>query len=185
MGDAPNTPEVPATGAPTNHLDPIQPPKPPDATSGDEMGETGKKALETERKARRDAEARLKELEPLAEEARNKADAEKSELTKTQEALVSERDARTKAEAELLRYVVGADKGVPLKLVRFLHGNSKEEVEASADALLAEVGSGAKPSLPTRPTEKLSNGQPSSSLEDDDPIALIEKARGRGPLTTR
>src|SRR4051794_25797355 len=103
MGDAPQTPEAPAMGAPTNHLDPIQPPKPADATSGDEMGETGKKALETERKARRDAEARLKELEPLAEEARNKADAEKSELTKTQEALASERDARTKAEAELLR----------------------------------------------------------------------------------
>jgi hypothetical protein len=184
MGDTPPT-DAPAMGSEVNNIKPstTEPPAPKaDATSDDgDMGEPGKKALEAERKARRDAEAKLKELEPLAEEARQKADAEKTELTKAQEALVSEREARTKAENELLRYVVGADKGVPPKLLRFLHGTTKEEVEASADALLAEVGNN-KPTLPTRPTERLSSGKPSSSLEDDDPIALIEKARGRDPL---
>lgn len=179
MGDSPTT-DAPAMDAEvTTTTTP-----PADATSTDDMGDTGKRALEAERKARRDAEARLKELEPIADEARKKAEGEKSELTKAQEALVSERDARTKAETALLRYEVGAEKGVPMKLVRFLHGTTKEEVEASADALMAEVPNVAKPALPTRPTERLSNGKPSSSLEDDDPIALIEKARGRGPLAT-
>jgi hypothetical protein len=182
MGDAPNPTEAPAMDAEVNTS--TTPPA-PDATSNDgDMGDTGKKALEAERKARRDAEARLKELEPLAEEARQKADSEKTELTKAQEALLTERDARTKAETALLRYEVGAEKGVPMKLVRFLHGTTKEEVEASADALMAEVPNANKPALPTRPTERLSNGKPSSSLEDDDPIVLIEKARGRGPLAT-
>jgi regulator of protease activity HflC (stomatin/prohibitin superfamily) len=184
MGDTPST-DAPAMGTEVNNLKPptTEPPAPPkDATSDDaDMGDTGKKALDAERKARRDAEARLKELEPLAEEARKRTEGEKSELTKAQEALVTEREARTKAESELLRYAVGADKNVPLKLIRFLHGTTKEEVEASADALLAEVGN-AKPALPTRPTERLSNGRPSSSLDDDDPITLIEKARGRDPF---
>lgn len=186
MGDAPTT-EEPAMGTEVNNVNPptTDPPKTPpaDAKSDDgNLGESGKKALDEERKARREAEARLKELEPLADEARKKAEGEKSELTKAQEALVTERDARTKAETALLRFEVGADKNVPLKLIRFLHGTTKEEVEASADALLAEVGTNTKPTLPTRPTERLSSGQPSSSLEEDDPIALIEKARGRDPL---
>lgn len=158
---------------------------PPAATTDDDdntLGETGKKALDSERKARRDAEARLKELEPLADEARKRADAEKSELTKVSEALTEERTARLTAERQVMRFEVCADKGVNLKLVRFLHGDTKEEVEASADALLAEIGNGdAKASMPGRPVERMSSGKPSSSLDDEDPMALIAKGRGQEP----
>lgn len=144
----------------------------------EDLGDAGKRAIELERKARRDAEARLKELEPLAKAAAEKAEAEKSELTKATEAMATERDARTKAEAALLRYQVGAEKGVPAKLVPYLTGATKEEIEASADVLLGELN-GSKPAVPGRPTERMATGEPSTSLDDEDPMTLVAKARGQ------
>jgi hypothetical protein len=157
----------------TNNTAAVEPAK----DDGEQLGTGGKKALDAERKARRDAEAKLKELEPLAKAAQEKADAEKSELQKVNEALAGERDARTKAEGALLRYTVAADKGVPTKLAQFLSGTTKEEVEASADTLLAELGNGDRPQIPGKPTERLVSGKPSSTLDNDDPMALIRKAR--------
>jgi hypothetical protein len=147
-----------------------------------------KSALETERRARRDAEGRLKELEPLAKAAKDREDAEKSELTKASEALAFEREARTKAEAQLMKYEVGAEKNVPPKLMRFLHGSTKEEMEKAADALLAELGGGDGSAngggrLPAKPTERLSTGKPSTPLDSEDPMALIARARPNGPFT--
>lgn len=185
MGEAPTT-DAPTTDAPTPtpppNLDPSTTPPAPPAKGDDEpLGEPGKKALDAERKARRDAEARLKELEPLAEEARKRAEADKSETTKLNEALNGEREARTAAERDLLRYTVAADKGVPANLVKFLSGTTKEEVEQSATELLTELGT-AKPSMPGRPAERLSDGRPSkSTLERDDPVTLIRKGRGEIP----
>jgi hypothetical protein len=174
MADTPDA-DAPATDA-QPHLEQLAPSTtrstPPAATADDDaLGDSGKKALETERK----------ELEPLAEEARKRADSEKSELTKAGEALQAERSARVAAERALMRFEVAADKNVPPKLVGFLHGETKEEVEASADALLAEIGPNgdAKPSVPGRPVERMSSGKPSSSLDDEDPMALIAKARGQ------
>jgi hypothetical protein len=178
-------PKEPAKGdPPPPDLDP-----PPDATGEPnetddkpddaELGDAGKRALQRERSARRAAEAKLKELEPLAKEAAERAEAEKSELTKTNEALAAERDARVKAETALLRHEVAASKGVPANLARFLTGADKEEIEAAADVLLAEVGTKPAPSVPGRPnaTTAVSNGRPSTSNEDLDPLALITKAR--------
>lgn len=152
-------------------------PEPVKGEGDDQLGTGGKKALDAERKARRDAEAKLKELEPLAKAAQEKAEAEKSELTKATEALTAERDARTKAEVALLRYTVAADKGVPTKLAQFLAGTTKEDIEASADTLLTEIGNGERPGVPGKPTERLVSGKPSSTLDSDDPMALIRKAR--------
>ena len=186
MGDTPTT-DTPATDVQvevTNpiqpNIDPIKPMPPTSPTTDDEtLGEPGKKALDAERKARRDAENRLKELEPLAEEARKRAEADKTEAQKAAEALGAERDARTKAETSLLRYTVAADKGVPSNLVKFLSGTTKEEVEQSATELLAELGT-TKPSMPGRPTERLTNGKPSNTnkLDSVSPEDLIRMGRG-------
>jgi hypothetical protein len=172
--DQPVTPPAPPADPEPK---PAEPTETPGATP--ELGDAGKKALDTERKARRDAEARLKELEPLAQAAQEKADAEKTELQKASEALATERDARTQAEAALLRYEVGVDKSVPPKLVKFLVGATKEEIEASADALLAELGNGERPGVPAKPTERMASGKPSSTLDTEDPAALIHRARQR------
>jgi hypothetical protein len=181
MADAPEGP-APKDAEQSTEQPAARAPQPPTTDDGDALSEAGRKALDTERKARRDAENRLKELEPLAEEARKRADSEKSELTKVGEALTEERTARQRAERSLMRFEVAADKGVQPRHVRFLHGDTKEEVEASADALLAEIGSGngdMKPSMPGRPVERMASGKPSTAEEDEDPLALIAKARGQ------
>jgi hypothetical protein len=173
--DQPTAPPAPPAD-PDNK--PAEPAETPGATPEQEpLGDGGKKALDSERKARRDAEARLRELEPLAKAAADKAESEKTEVQKATEALAVERDARTKAEAALLRFEVAADKDVPTKLVRFLVGATKEEIEASADALLAELGNGDRPGVPAKPTERVVSGKPSSTLDSEDPMALIARAR--------
>jgi ElaB/YqjD/DUF883 family membrane-anchored ribosome-binding protein len=185
MGDAPASP-VPA---PVQSTDPsgttaaITITEP--AAPGDEvLGEGGKKALQSERQARKELEARLKELEPLAEAAKAAEEANKSEVQKATEALVRERDARKLAETALMIQTVGAEKGVPAKLIKFLTGSTKAEVEQAADELLSELGAtaDAKPSMPGRPTERLVNGKPSGSkLDSMDPMTLIRMGRGQEP----
>lgn len=177
MADAP-APDAPATDAPT-------PPPPPANTPPDEpLGEPGKRALDAERRKATELERRVKELEPLAKAAQEREEADKSETTKLNEALAGERTARTKAEADLLRYTVGVAKGVPANLIGHITGATKEEVEQSADALLEALGE-ARPQIPGRPTERstngrMANGQPSkSTLDEEDPIALIRRGRGQ------
>ena len=178
MADAPTT-DAPATDTPAP---PQPPPHPEPDTNGDEpLGETGKRALQSERQRAKDLERQLKELQPLVQAAKEREDAEKSETTKLNEALASERDARTKAEVQLLRHTVAADKGVPAELVKFLTGTTKEEVEQSANELLEAVGNN-KPAMPGRPAERMVDGRPSkSSLDKDDPVTLIRKGRGELP----
>lgn len=181
--DAPGgTPSESPTGAPAppaSPAPPAEPPKEPEDLAG------LKAALKAERDARRTAEGRAKELEPYEAKIREAEEANKSELTKANEALAAERDARAKADAALLRYQVGADKGVPAKLVPYLTGGSKEEIEASADVLLGEIGSTKPPSpMSGRPAERMATGEPSTSLDDEDPMALIARARGQD-LTKR
>lgn len=180
MADAPPT-DAPATDAPTTEPAPTPAPEPTSSTTDEPLGEGGKRALTAERQRARELEQKLKELEPLAEEARKRADAEKSETTKLNEALAGERDARGKAEVALLRYTVAADRGVPPDLVKFLTGTTKDQVEQSANELLEAVGNN-KPAMPGRPAERMVDGRPSkSSLDKDDPVTLIRKGRGELP----
>lgn len=106
--------------------------------AGDEnLGDGGKKALHSEREARKAAEklatereARIRELE----------DATKSDEDKRKErfAALEESDrvkdgAITGLETKLLRYEVAAAKGLDLKAALRLQGSTKEELEADAD----------------------------------------------------
>lgn len=173
-------PDAPG-GMPSEPTAPPAPPAQPATPPGDKSPEDVaglKAALKAERDARRTAEDRAKELEPYETKIREAENANKSELTKVNEALAAERDARTKADAALLRYQVGAERGVPPKLVPLLVGATKQEIEASAEMLLGEIGS-TKPQVPGRPAERMATGEPSSSLDDEDPMALIAKARGQ------
>ena len=130
----------PATPPASTFTDPATPP-PVDGV----LGEAGKKALEAERAAR-------KEADKLLADARNKIkefeDRDKSETQKLQE----ERDAlKAKAdrlEIENLRRDVAAEKGIDLKAANRLVGTTREELEADADALF-EVLKGQKPPFGT------------------------------------
>jgi membrane-associated HD superfamily phosphohydrolase len=154
------------------------------ATETEAGGDTGnidglKKALERERKSRREAEQRAKALEPFEKQAKALEDASKSEVQKLTDALNEAKSGHSRAETELLRYRTAAEKGVPLNLVRFLTGSTAEEVAESADLLLKELGT--KPTLPGKPREqqRLSTGKPSDAESTEDPMELIKMARSQ------
>ena len=119
--------------------------KPADDGSGDELGENGKKALVAERDARKQAEkdrdaalARVKELEESAKPDAKSDDA--LEALKAQVAkLTEERDelAAEKAAAAVRAEVLDA-KDIPERLRKWVTGSTKEELEKSADEVLAD-----------------------------------------------
>lgn len=82
----------------------------------------------------KDANAKLKELEPVAAKAVELEEASKSELQKAQERAEAAEKALADATATAVRAEVAASKGVPVAL---LSGDTREALEASADALLA------------------------------------------------
>lgn len=149
----------------------------PDET---QLGDAGKKALDEERKARRDAEARLKELEPLAKRAKELEDAQKSDTEKLNEKLTLAEGKGREAETNLLRLEVALDQapeGMSLaqlrKLAGRIQGSTREEMEADA-AELFEDFSGPKKPADSKPKEKLKSG---TDPEDDsvDGAALAQK----------
>ena len=82
----------------------------------------------------KDANRRVKELEPVAAKAVELEEASKSELQKAQERAEAAEKALAEATATAARAEVAAAKGVPVAL---LSGDTREALEASADALLA------------------------------------------------
>ena len=82
----------------------------------------------------KDANRRVKELEPVAAKAVELEEASKSELQKAQERAEAAERALADATATAVRAEVAAAKGVPVAL---LSGDTREALEASADALLA------------------------------------------------
>jgi hypothetical protein len=142
----PDDPMPPATGDPTPHPKPAADPAKPDpapAPAPPDLGDAGKKALDAERAAKRaaekraaDAEARLQAIE----------DRDKSEAQKTADRAARAEQAEAAATAKLTRLEVAIDKNVPADLVEFLVGDTREAVEAKADALLKHIApAGATP----------------------------------------
>ncbi|MCI1962847.1 MAG: hypothetical protein LKJ18_01940 [Ancrocorticia sp.] len=107
--------------------------------SGEQLGENGKKALQSEREARKAAEKAFAE-------ASAKWEAEKAALTKqAQEAS----DAAAKAQIDAARASVFRAKNIPPELEKFVAGSTEEELEASADEVLAAFRPpAAEPSAP-------------------------------------
>lgn len=114
------------------------------AKGDDTLGDAGKRALERERQARRDAEARLKELEPLAakvkelEEGKKSAEQKLLETAEKLERRIAESDRRA-----LIAEVAQEKKLTPAQ-ARRLQGTTKAELEDDADDLVASFA-GTKP----------------------------------------
>lgn len=168
-------PDPPGDPAP----DPKPDPKPDPDPDPDQLGEAGKKALDAERKARREAEAKVKELEPLANKAKELEDANKTDQQKLQDALDQAKAEGSKSTAELLKLQVALDKapdGVSakeiLRLAKRLTGSTREELETDAEELFELVGAqtgsgGGRP--PGKPNPKLRGG--GDPTEDPEPDA--------------
>jgi hypothetical protein len=103
----------------------------------EELGDGGKKALDAERKARRDAEKAAKALQARLQELE---DADKSEVEKLRGQVETLSKQAEAAQAKADRFEVAAAKGLSLAQARRLVGSTKEELEDDADAMRSELG---------------------------------------------
>lgn len=146
----------------------------PDGNS-DTLGDAGKKALEAERKARRDAEAALKDVQAQLKELTDK---DKSEVEKLREEVASLTRDRDDAAAKALRHEVAAAKGLTAAQAKRLVGATKEELEADADEILEAfqpAAGGSTPPPSRRPAADLRGGSdPTDEPEETDPKKLAE-----------
>lgn len=126
-----------------------------DAMSSDteSLNDGGRKALETERKARRDAERKNKELA----------------------------DKLAELEGANWRRDVADEKGLTAAQAKLLTGTSPEELAASADSILEAFNdAGSVTGPPTRkPTPDLRGGT-DPNAEHDDPSGLADRLVSRG-----
>lgn len=139
-----------------------------------DLGETGKKALDAERKARRQAEKEKKELEDRLKALEDK---DKSESEKLADKLKhAENDAAT-AKSDVLRLRVALRKGLNETQAKRLVGSNEEELESDADELLESFkpadGTNDKRTPPGKPREDLKGGSdPTDEPEEMDPAKL-------------
>lgn len=155
-----------------------------DKPTGDkpDLGDSGKKALDAERKARRDAERRATDLESRLKTIEDKDKSETERLTEENARLQKALGTATVAET---RMRVALDKGLTATLAKRLVGDTEEELTADADELLSlRESMGAKPSddrTPPppggRPREQLKpgNGDPDTPVEETDVTKLGER----------
>lgn len=113
------------------------------ATDQPELGDAGKKAIATEREARKAAEKALAD-------AQAKWEAERATLSQQ---LTEATESATKSQVEAARVSVFRDKGIPKELEKFVQGASAEELAASADEVLAAFHPAPAASDPTPGTK--------------------------------
>lgn len=117
----------------------------PPATEDAPLGDAGQKALDAFKSRAREAEARVKELQPLADKARELEEAQQTELEKAQAKLTKAEKATATAASKLLRYEVAQEKEVPAKLVALLTATSRDDLLTQADLILENTKAGEVP----------------------------------------
>lgn len=138
----------------TPPAEPATPPAEPATTPPTgELGDSGIKALQAERDARKKAEDDFKALQQQI------ADSQKTAEQKAAEALAAAQAAAGEAAAKALRYEVAAEKGLDLALAARLTGSTKEELEADADALMALIPKAPEATAPVPPAGPTVPGQ--------------------------
>jgi hypothetical protein len=120
----------------TNMSDPNEPQEPAPQGDPEKLGDGGKKALDAERAARKAAESRVAELEAQLgtlttehQQALEAATTEAAEATKRAD----------KSEADVLRYRVALETGVPAKHIGRLQGDTEEALRKDAAAFVADI----------------------------------------------
>lgn len=113
-----------------------------EATTDDQLGDAGKRAIDAERKARSAAEKNAKDLQSKLDEIER---ANMSELEKAQQAAQSAQAELTQYQARAMRQQVALSKGIPAALVDRLQGDTEDDLNADADALLALINAPKSP----------------------------------------
>lgn len=144
----------------------------------EKLREGGLKALKAERAAREAAEKRIAEFEKAAKDA---ADAEKTDLEKLTEANSGLTGDLTAAQQKLVRLEIALEKGLTSAQMRRLVGDTKEELEADAEALIEELGGSSTKQDPRTRTRELRGGSNPGSNDklemDPDKLAALIQAK--------
>lgn len=126
--------------------------------------------------------ARLKELEPLAKQAQEAADARKTADERAAERITAAEQRAADAETRALRLEVAAEKGLTPAQARRLVGSTREELEADAADLLESfpAASALEATPPNgRPKERMRPGAvPSAAPAGVSMNDLIRQAAG-------
>jgi hypothetical protein len=150
------------------------------------LGEAGLKALVEERKARREAEAKVRSLEPLAARAKEIDEANKSEAQKLADELEAAKASSTQAASDHLRLQIALEKAPAgmepariAKLAGRLQGADRDALEADAEELFAELGGAVATTAQRKAAAGLKPGlapDATGSPTLDEQIAAAEKA---------
>lgn len=127
----------------------------PDPDDNPDPDAGAKKALEAERKARRDAERQLKDLQA---QVKQREDQDKSESERLTERLAEAEKRAEAAESRADRFEVALEKGLDMTRAKRLTGSTREELEADADELQSWQAGPSEQPAPSKPTEALSGG---------------------------
>jgi hypothetical protein len=149
------------------------------ATDDTDLGDAGKAAIAAEREARRNAEKRLRDLE---KSLKAYEDRDKTELQKWQERASEAEKRAEQAEFSALRNKVAASRGVP---AASLTGKTEEELDASADELIAWRDANKPAAAPPAPKRNpasgggLKSGASSTETINHDPKSAAAEALRR------
>lgn len=158
---------------PTKTGDPAKGDPPEPST---ELGDAGKKALDDERKARREAERKLKEA---ADQLKELQDKDKTEIDKLRDENADLKNKLSASDAKSLRADVAMSKGLTAAQAKRLVGTTQEELEADADEILtafpSQSGGGATPPPSKKPAPDLKGGsEPNDDSVEMNPAKLAE-----------
>jgi hypothetical protein len=157
--------------------------KPADGTAGGNLDDLPQWARDAITSANREAagyRTKVRELEPLADKAKQLEDAGKTEAQRLAEDRDSHKSRADTAQLALLRLEVAIDKGLTKAQAKRLVGTTREELEADADELVESFrpagGTGDKPKPRSSPKERLrGGGDPNEEPEESDPRKLAAK----------
>lgn len=179
--------QTPADPADTTTEDTSSAKPDPAKPDEDKLGDNGKRALTSERKARREAEKALNEVRAELAQYR---DAEKTELQKAQEAAKRYESELTTTRVANARLMAAVAHDLPPDLIDLLGDGTDEEIDARAKLLAeklaatapAPAAEPAKPTAtPTRPVEALKAGGRPATQEPEDPNDWLRRLAGRAP----
>ncbi len=137
-----------------------------------------KKALEAERKARREAEKQLRDLNARLKEIEDK---DKSEVDRLREQVEQLKSEATTATAKAIRAEVAAEKGLTAAQAKRLAGATREELEADADEILEAFPTrGVTPPPSDKPRPDLRGGTDPTDGDDATDIRSVVESIPRG-----
>jgi hypothetical protein len=145
-------------------------------TQPEELGEGGKKALDAERKARAEAEKRVKEFEARFKEIE---DRDKSEIQKAAEKTAELERLNSETASEVVRLRVAIRYQIAEEDIDLLGNGTEEQIEARAKRVADLRGNGKKT---TPEPKRLKSGAASGGEEDGRgrAAAALRQLRGAG-----